>query len=171
MARMFIVKDDATLDSLSSTLLSARLSNTQTTSALEDLQALNPHLDLKKVTAGTVLLVPETPSFKVSASESVPGDALGGFRQIVQRELAAAAKDLRTAIAARAEQRAEVATMQKTSAFRKIVEQDPELKEQMAQVSKQSKEDERDAATAAESLETATKGAMDELAALAKRFG
>ena len=171
MARMFVVKDDATLEVLKGSLLSARLSNTQATSALAELQTLNPHVDLKNVSAGTVLLVPDAPSFKASASDSVVGDAFGGFQELVRDELTAVARNLRTGAAARAEQRSEVASVQKTAAFRKVVEQDAELKEQLAQASKQAKDDEKAAAAAEDTVEAVSKGAMAELAALAKLLG
>ena len=171
MARMFVVKDNANLEALRGTLLSARLSDAQATSALADLQALNPHVDFKKVAPGTVLLVPDAPSFKASSSDSVVADALGGLEQVVRSQLAAAAKDQKSGAAVRAEQRSEVAAVQKAAAFRKVVDQDPELKEQLAQASRLAKDEEKEAAAAEDALESATKGALAELAALAKLLG
>ena len=66
--RVVKIEEKADSQSLSALLLKANLSTIQSEKALAALQALNPHVDITKVPAGTVLLVPDTPSFKVSAS-------------------------------------------------------------------------------------------------------
>ena len=66
--RILVIKQDTDLQALSGRLLSAKLSGDQADSALEALQHLNPHADLKKLRIGTVLLVPEAPGFKASAT-------------------------------------------------------------------------------------------------------
>ena len=87
--RMIVIKQETDLQGLSARLLSGRLASGKAHSALESLQALNPHVDLKKVAAGTVLLVPDSPSFKASASDSVPGNALSDFQELAQTGLEA----------------------------------------------------------------------------------
>lgn len=171
MPRVFIVSQKANLQALSTSLLGTTLSNTQATSALQSLQVLNPHVDLKNVPAGTVLLVPDEPGFTASASDSVGGGVLEGFQRLVQGELNAAAKRLKEGQAARAGQRAEVAAVQKTAAFKKIVEKDPQLKQQLDEAAKASKEDQQQDALAEQTLDAAKTGAMAELASLAKLLG
>jgi len=71
--RVVKIEEKADSKSLSALLLKANLSTIQSEKALAALQALNPHVDITKVTTGTVLLVPDTPSFKVSAERPRAG--------------------------------------------------------------------------------------------------
>jgi hypothetical protein len=172
MPRLLIVKQDSDLQSLGGRLLKSKLTPTQAEAALGNLQALNPHLKAgQPVSAGTVVLVPDEPGFKASESESVGGGPLEDFEELVRAELAAGEKKLKASNAARAEQRAEVASVQKTAAFKKIVEADPALKDQFEEASKALKEDQKGAAVAEQALDAATKGALAELAALIKLAG
>ena len=54
--RVVKIEEKANSESLSALLLKANLSNIQSEKALAALQALNPHVDITKVPAGTVLL-------------------------------------------------------------------------------------------------------------------
>jgi len=168
MPRVFVIKDERDRQALSKSLLTARLTDTQADSALADLQAANPHLNLQELSVGAVLLVPDAPSFDASASESVAGGALESFQQLVRSELGAAAKKLRESNAARAGQRADVAAVQKTAAFKRIVEKDDLLKQQLEEATKALKEDQQRAEQAEQTLDAAAKGAMEELSSLSK---
>jgi hypothetical protein len=171
---MLVIKNDTDLQTLRTSLMSGRLSAAQAASALEELQALNPHVPLKEanaIPANTVLLVPDAPSFKTSATESVAGGPLEALQKLVRDDLAAAAKRLKAGNAARASQRAEVLSVHKSAAFKKIVERDPELKQQVDDAVKVLKEDQQQATQAEETLEAAMEGTRAELASLAKLLG
>lgn len=169
--RMLVIKQETDLQALSTRLLSARLSSGKAESAIESLRALNPHLDLQKLAAGTVLLVPDTPSFKASASSSVAADVFDGFEQLVRSGLDAAAAKLKAGNEARAAQHADVAAVLKTSTVKRVIESDAELKQQLEAETKTFKEDQQRAAEAEQMLQDATKGARIDLAFLSKLLG
>jgi hypothetical protein len=171
MPRIVVITENTKLDALGSTLLNGRLSDAQASSALESLQAMNPHVDLRNVAAGTVLLVPDAPGFKASATEPVAADAIGDFRKILLDNLNAAAGRMKAGNAARAEERAAVAGVQKTAAFKRIVERDPQLRQEMEDASNAGKEEQREAAQGEKAIDAAVKGATAELANLARLLG
>jgi hypothetical protein len=169
--RMLVIKQDADLESLSSHLLSVRLGSSQAKSALESLRALNPHADFTKLSAGTVLLVPDEPTFKASASDSVPGKALADFEQLVHDGLNSATERLKAGKAARAAERADVTAVFKTAAVKRLLESDAELKQQVADATKGFKEDQQAAEQAEHALTVASKAASAALAAVRKVLG
>jgi hypothetical protein len=159
------------LASLARKLVDARFSGNQADSALQLLQAINPHVDLNKLAVGTVLLVPDAPAFKASASTPLASDALGSVQELVRTGLAAAAARLTAANAALAANRAAVAAVQKTRGFKRAIDADPQLKEQLDGAAKAFKDDEHQAAEAEQALDTMSKRALAELAALGKLLG
>jgi hypothetical protein len=169
--RMIVIKQETDLQGLSSKLLSARLTSDKAHSALQSLQALNPHVDLKKVASGTVLLVPDAPGFKVSASDSVPGNALADFQQLVENNLDAAAARLKAGNAERDARRADVAAVLKVPAVQRLIETDPDFKQQLEDATRAAKQDQQREAQAGQTLDAAAKGALTELAAVAKLLG
>jgi hypothetical protein len=169
--RMIVIKQETDLQGLSARLLSARLASNKAHSALEALQALNPHVNLKKVAAGTVLLVPDAPGFKAAASDPVPANALADFQQLVQTGLGAAAAKLKTGNADRDARRADVTAVLKLPAVQRIVATDPDVRQQLDEAVKAVKNDQQREAEAVQTLDTATKGALAELAAVAKLLG
>ena len=169
--RMIVIKQDSDLQALSARLLTAPAAGEKTDSALRSLQALNPHVDLKKVAAGTVLLVPDAPGFNAAASDPVPGSALDEFQQFVRTGLDAAAATLKAGNAHREAQRADVAAVLKTAAVQRIITTDPDLKQQLDEATKATKQDQEQEAKAEQALAAAVKGAQAELAAIAKLMG
>ena len=163
--RMLVISQDTDLDTLRTKLLTGRIAGAKAESALQSLQDLNPHADLKKLAPGTVLLVPETASFKSSASRSVAGGAFDEFQQLVRSDLASAAGKLKPANEARAADNAEGA------AVKRLIDADPELKQQLEEAVKAFKTDQEEGAKAEQTLEGATKGALAELATLNKLLG
>jgi hypothetical protein len=169
--RMLLIKQDTDIQELSRRLLSARLSSDRVDSTLQSLQALNPHADLRTLRAGTVLLVPEAPSFKVSATDPVHGEPFDDFQKLVRAGLNGAAKRLEARNAARAAEQAEVTTMLKTAALKRILETDADLKQQAAEAVKAAKEEQQEADQAEQALAAAGKAALGALAALGKLLG
>jgi hypothetical protein len=169
--RMFKVTEDSRFTDLSRELLRARLSAGQVDRARESLQALNPHVDLKKVRAGDVLLVPEAPHFKTSATEPVHGQALEQFEELVRTGLADASERLRAGNEARAAERAEVASTLKSAVVKRAVGDDRELSEQLVQVMKELKEQDREDGERRGTVNDVGKAALAALATLGKLLG
>jgi hypothetical protein len=166
-----IDNDTRNLQDLSGRLLKARLSSGQTASAIEALQALNPGVNLEQLTAGTVLFVPDTPSFKVSASDSVPGKPLDDLQQLMRQALDAAAKDLKAGNAARAAERADVIAAMKIDSVARILASDAELKQLAADATKAFTDDQQQADQAEQALAAASNAALAKLAELSKLLG
>jgi hypothetical protein len=91
--RTFIVGEDTKLQSVSDKLLLANLSNVRREAALKALQRLNPHADLNGLTPGTVLFVPDTPGFKVTASDSATDAPLAALQQLLESAVRIALDD------------------------------------------------------------------------------
>jgi hypothetical protein len=171
MPRLVVIRKESDLKALTGQLLSARLNDAQAASAVDSLQVLNPHVDLAQLEPGTVLLVPDGPSFKDSASEPASGDAVGDFQKLVRNGVSAAATRLKDANAARADQRAEVTNVQKTAAIKKLAESDPDLKAQLDEAVKASKAAQQEAAQAEKTVSSILDSSKAELAALSKLIG
>src|SRR5687767_876938 len=106
--RTLVVKKTSDLQALSSELLASGLAAAKSRAAIESLQALNPHVDLNKLAPGAVLLVPDAPGFKRSASKSVGGETLDDFEKIVKSALDASAVRLKQGQTRRDAERAEL---------------------------------------------------------------
>jgi hypothetical protein len=158
-----------TPETLRGILLSKKLNAAQAHSAIASLEALNPQADFKKrLPPGTVLLVPDTPSFKPSASTSVAGEALAGFQQLVRTAFDGAADRIKAANKERAAERVEVAEVLKTSALKRIAASDPALKEQLGEAAKRIKAEEQQDELAEEALGISANEVIAKLAELSK---
>jgi hypothetical protein len=165
---IYVVDQDTDLKALRSRLLSGRLSDERADLALRALQDLNPHVDFKRLAIGDVLLVPDSPGFKTSASKSAADDVVDDLQELVRRGLDAAAARFKAGNEARAAERAEVTRALKSRALVRVLEADPELKAQLLEVTKGFKEEHRQAVEDERTLEAATENAMAELASLTK---
>lgn len=172
MPRVVVIKQQTDVEALRSTLLSARASDAQAATAMEDFRALNPHVaELKSLKPGMIVLVPDSPQFKASASTSVAAEPSDDLQKLVRASITAAAHRVTAANAARAEERAELANAQKLSAVKKAAESDPQLREQLADAAKASKTAQQENAQAEKALDVMLNGANSELAALLKLVG
>jgi hypothetical protein len=172
MPRVVVIKQETDVETLRSTLLSARVSDAQAASAMEDFRTLNPHVaELTSLKPGTIVLVPDSPRFKASASASVAADPTDDLQKLVSASISAAAHRVTAANAARAEERAELANAQKLSAVKKAAENDPQLREQLADAAKASKAAQQENAQAEKALDLMLDGAHNELTALSKLMG
>ena len=171
MPRMVVIKNATDIKTLRTSLLRANVSDAQAASALADLQALNQHVNPAKIPAGTVLLVPDAPSFDAAASEPIATSPFDALRERLRIDLTAASKRLKAGNEMRAAQRADIASVQKSAAFKKIVDKDPELQKQVEEAGKALKEDEKQAADAEKKVAAAIDDTMAELDALGKLFG
>src|SRR4029077_4178916 len=113
-----------------------RSSSAQSESALTQLQALNPHVDLTKLSAGTVLLVPDLPSIKITPTDPVHGQAFADFQKLVGNSLDEAFTSLRVDSRDRAAERSDVTAALKVTAVTRAIGSDATLKAQATAVSK-----------------------------------
>jgi hypothetical protein len=157
------------LEDVKRLLLKANLSSVQAASAIEALLALNRGVNFDKLTADTVVVfVPDLPSLKVSASESVSGTSLDDLQQLVRQALDTAAKDIKAGNAARAAESADVTATMKIDAVARILAGDAELKQLAADASKAFTEDQQQAEQAEQALAAASKAALARLTDMKK---
>ena len=125
MLRPLVIKKDTDLKSLASAVLDARFKGSQV-AALAQLEAVNPHVDPNKISAGTVVLVPDTPGFKAAAASSIQSQPFGDFSTMVAARWACRRVN-EDGNAARAAERAGVAAAVKSAAFKRLTAKIPTL--------------------------------------------
>jgi hypothetical protein len=166
--RMLIIKQNTDAQALNDQLLKAKLTGVQSEAAMSRLQALNPHADLTKLRTGTVLLVPDAPSFKTTATDAVHDNAFEDFQKLVKDNLAQAVSSLRAGNRARATERADVSAAFKTSAVMQAIANDPELKKQIQDATEALKQNQQQDKDAEQAVVNAGKAALAKLAELGK---
>jgi hypothetical protein len=169
--RMLVIKQDADIHTLSARLLSAKLNSDQTKSAIASLQAFNPQVDFEKLGVGTVLLVPDTPSFKPSATSAVLNGAFGDFEKLVRSGLSDAAARMKADNAAHTADAGAVASVLRLAAVKRLIDADADLEQQVSSVTKTLKDDEQQSKEAEQTLVTASKEALAKLVQMGKFIG
>jgi hypothetical protein len=171
MVRTFVVKENMNLQALGGQLLDSRFSGERAEVALGELKRLNPHADLAALKPGTVLLVPEAPGFKTSASASPTAAAFGDFRKVVADAVAEAEASVKSGREARAAERARVTEALKGAVFRRLVDGDQTLRQQAADAADSLGKSEEQDKQADETFSTAAKAAIAALDELGKSIG
>lgn len=97
---------------------------------LEALKRFNPHLVGQKLSAGTVLLVPDLPGLRASASSSIGGEAFADFAGQTQAALDATAARVLNAHKARLAEQKELEALLQSDSMKRAFEVDRELKAQ-----------------------------------------
>ena len=161
--RMIVISKTTDVKALSSRLLSAGATKE---SALQRLQQLNPHVDLKRLDAGTVLLVPD--QLSDADSSSISGDAFASFQDQVRGAVDAAVAQVRNGYERRDADRADVSAVLKSAVIKRVLEADPDTKKQLEQAAQVFKQDQQQAKEAATQLQAFQKQVSDELAQLGK---
>jgi len=136
--------------------------------ALESLARLNPHVNLEQIPAGTVLVVPDLPGLRKEETSSVSGDAFASLREQLLASVDAVGGRVRGGYEELLAQQKEVTAVVRLAAFRRAVEADPDLKEQLETGTQVFKEDREKARAADETLSALKEEAVAELAALAE---
>ncbi|MDR2154282.1 MAG: hypothetical protein LBE78_04555 [Burkholderiaceae bacterium] len=167
MPRTLVVDQATNLKSISATLLDARFGGTQADAAMRQLQALNPQVDLNKIAAGSVLFVPDSPVFKVSATSPVQTLPLQDFSAIVADAFNQTAATLKSKAAARAAARAQLNPALKSAAFKKIVGKNEELTRRLTLAQKTLAMEEKNQQQAQDALDAMSKAALTQIAKLA----
>lgn len=171
LRKLTIDKNIKDLEDVKSRLLKTELSSGRAASAIEALRALNHGVNFDELTAGTVLFVPDGPSFELSASDSLSGTPLDDLQQLVEKALDGAAKDLKASNAARAAKSADVSATMSIAAVARILAGDAELKQLAADATKAFAQDQQQAHQAEQDLAAASRAALAKLAEIAKLLG
>jgi hypothetical protein len=166
--RMVVISQSTDLNRLRKTLFTGAA---DTSAALERVKALNPHVDLRHVAAGTVLLLPDSPSVSATHSSSIGGDAFSEFAADVTNGLKNAAQRARAGTESLAADRTAVAAVLRVAAVKRIVGSDATLAKQLDTASARFTAGQKEAQEAAATLATLTAQTKKELAALAKLLG
>src|SRR5262245_34904997 len=160
--RMVVISQPTDLNRLGKTLFTRAA---DTSAALERVKALNPHVDLRHVAAGTVLLLPDSPGVSATHTSSIGGDAFVEFAADVTNGLKDAARRARAGAESLAADRKEVAAVVRTAGVRRIVESDRTLAKQLDAAGARFAEGQKEAQEASAALETLTAQVGDELVA------
>jgi hypothetical protein len=169
--RTIIIKQDTDLQALRGRLIAGKTTAGQAEMALKQLQELNPHLDLNKIHAGAVILVPDAPNFKATEGDPVGSGTFAEFQQLVRSSLADAADRLKSGNAARASERTDITAALKTAAFKRILETDADLKQQLADATKSFKDEQQQADKDEQAVAAAAKQALSILSQLGQNLG
>ena len=124
--RIFVIKQDTDLKGLGETLLKG--SGRNAPASLERLQSLNPHVDINRLGAGTVLLVPDSPDFRTKDAETMGGTAFDDFEREIAGALRGASARSQEGLALREAQDKEVVKVFKSAAIGKLAADDSELR-------------------------------------------
>lgn len=168
--RLVVVSQATTLDALSKTLLLGSHPAATTAAALERVQALNPHLDLQHIAAGSVLLLPELPSVNPTAGRPFGGDVFSGLAADARAGLEAATQRIRAGVDDLAADRGAVKAALRTAAVKRIVDGDPTLAKQVDTAGTRSAADQQQAQDALATVEKLSAQVSEELSALARLF-
>lgn len=171
MLRTIIIKKNTDIQALRSQLLDARFSGAQGDAAVDQLKALNPHVDLDKVDADTVLFVPDAPAFKASATTSTPAGPIDDFRTFVADSLTATTQRQKADRVVRVADRAALATVLKSDVIKRAVAADPTIATKVDAASKALVQDDKDDKLAEDTLASIGKAALAALADVKKLLG
>jgi hypothetical protein len=163
--RIFVVRKDSNLKTLLGNAPAARI---------ELLQRFNPHLDLKRLTPGAVIVVPEAArdiEFPSGDPKSIGTEAMESFIGFARDGLAATGRRLQQAAERAKTEDAALQSALKSRAVQAALEKDAELKNQAEEALRRAREDSRDTAAEAKNFDALFKSAQAELAALAGRLG
>ena len=166
--RMIVLDEATDLEALAARLFGA---NGHADGAIDKLTHLNPHVDFKKIAAGTVLLIPEEAGLREAQTASVTGDAFAVLREQMLASLDAASSRVRDGYDARLAEQKEVVVVLKLAAVKQAIAADPDLKPQIEAGTQVFKQDQQQARDAEKTLQTLQEQAAAELASLTKLLG
>jgi hypothetical protein len=140
--------------------------------ALERVKALNPQIaDAQRLAAGTVLILPDAPELKPGAGQAAGGEV---FSDLGDR-LLAGLRDLEArhgrVVEQRAADHAAVRDALKSATAKRLIEGDPQLKEQLAAAEAQFKADQKQATEMGAQMAAAAKLAEAEFEKLQNMLG
>ena len=167
--RLFVIQQTSDMNALSAVLLKQPAGGQALSQAtLEQIKKLNPHADMQKLQAGTVLLLPDTPELKDADSQSMAGKFFDDFSATTRQSLDAVAQRMRVGAEAQAADRAGVTAVIKTAAVKRLIDSDPQLKKQLDEAANEFADVQKQAQEAARQLETLQSGLDNEMQVLRK---
>jgi HPt (histidine-containing phosphotransfer) domain-containing protein len=166
--RMIVIKQDTDLQALSGKLLASTPNATGPT--LDRIKALNPHIDLQRIAAGSVLLLPDSPSLNHTETQPVGGDTFNTFTTTVTNGFEASVKGMQTDVSASADNINAVKEALSTPTIKRMVESDASLQQQFDQASKQLTAEQAQAQAAVTQIQALQRQVIAELATLGKWF-
>jgi hypothetical protein len=134
------------------------------------LEALNPHLDLKRLAPGSVLVLPGGDAAAADAS-TIAAEAMASFIGFAKQALEASTQRLRVAAERTASEESALAAAGKSKAVNAAFEKDPELRKLFDVTRGQAKQDSQAAGAALKEFPALADSVLAELEALAKRLG
>lgn len=168
--RIFVIKQDTDLKGVGETLLKG--TSKPAPASLERIRALNPHLDEKRIAAGTVLLVPDSPEFASGKTEPAAATVFDDFQHDIAATLQAAGAHLREGLSRREEQDKEVGKAIKSAALSKLAADDSELRARIDDANQRLAANAREAKQVTadfDAMQTAVDAEMKKLRGLAGR--
>lgn len=166
--RVIYLRDDSDLKAVQ-----ARLGGHGGANLRGRLAALNPHVDLNRIGAGTVLLLPDGTGVAdgdadIHAIGAASFAALAGELKASFAQATARARDAAASLGA---EREAVAAAFKSDLVQRLARSDAAFRRQIDDVEQASAADAPRLREAADRIDALGRVALDELAALAKRFG
>lgn len=164
--RTLVVKSGQTLAEVSATLIDSRVNKALADATLKRIVALNPTLGAGKLTPGTTVVVPAGPGIRAAPTKGVKDDPASALMNEFERAARETSAGLVAAIKAKDEERAELAPVFKSTAFKRALEVDKELAAKADRAQKSLAEDEaadKELAGSFEGLITEARAALDKL--------
>lgn len=169
--RTLVITKAADRQTVLNRVVAGKANAAQTKAALQELQQLNPHLDINNLKPGAVILIPDAPNFNATEGDPVGSGTFEDFQQLVRSGLSDAAERLRSGDAARAADRSEVTATLKSPAIKRLLDSDQDLRQQIAEATKSFKEEQAQEDQDEKAVAASAKAVLAELAELGKVLG
>jgi len=162
--QIFVVKKDSNVAALLAGAPAAQL---------QQLQRLNPHLDLQRITPGAMIIVPDKADdvgFPAGSLKSIGADAMSSFETFAAQALKATSLGLKQAADRAKTEEASLATALNSRGVSDALARDPALKAQAEAASVQAKANVKASTDELKAFDKLSKAAAAELAVLQKRL-
>jgi len=135
------------------------------------LAKLNPHVDLKRLAPGDVLVLPDAATGpRAAAATPIAAEAMQTFIGFAKEAFDASARRVQQAADRAAAEETALAGAAKSKGVKSAIDKDPELKKLLDGASAQAKADTKSSADAVKGFAELSKASLGELEALAKRL-
>ena len=138
---------------------------------LREIERLNPHVQFPRIPAGTVLLLPERAGLRDDASRGLTDEGFDAFADQMRAAVNATAVRVRGGHDALTLQRKEVSGVVRTSAMKRLIESDAQVRQLLEEGEAVSKADAVRARASIAAMEALGKDAAEALTELAKAIG
>ena len=125
--RTMVVKSGQTLAEASASLIDSRVNKAAADAALKRIVALNPTLATGKLNPGTIVVVPGGPGIKTAPTNGANDEPKEALKAEFERSARETRARLAAAVKARDEERAELAAVFDSNAFKRALAADRDL--------------------------------------------